>query len=146
MLPFNFVIVCGFFEWKWICGDFVIYLYMHCRWRFSYQEGKNEIWGRNEISVIDLTPPHLCVWSNPGLGFPMSYVVVLQWVKVWFGFMVLNATFNNISVVSWQSVLLVEETGVSRENHSGIRWEVVVRFVDISGIVDHQCFKHFLIT
>ena len=26
----------------------------------------------------------------------------------------LNATFNNISVISWQSVLLVEETG---ENH-----------------------------
>jgi hypothetical protein len=24
--------------------------------------------------------------------------------------MVLNATFNNISVISWQSVLLVEET------------------------------------
>jgi hypothetical protein len=30
--------------------------------------------------------------------------------------MVLNATFNNISVISWQSVLLVEETGVPREN------------------------------
>ena len=29
---------------------------------------------------------------------------------------VLNATFNNISVISWQSVLLVEETGVPREN------------------------------
>jgi hypothetical protein len=26
--------------------------------------------------------------------------------------MVFNATFNNISVISWQSVLLVEETGV----------------------------------
>jgi len=26
--------------------------------------------------------------------------------------MVFNATFNNISVVSWQSVLLVEETGL----------------------------------
>jgi hypothetical protein len=26
--------------------------------------------------------------------------------------MVLNATFNNISVILWQSVLLVEETGV----------------------------------
>jgi hypothetical protein len=25
---------------------------------------------------------------------------------------VLNATFNNISVISWRSVLLVEETGV----------------------------------
>ena len=31
--------------------------------------------------------------------------------------MVLNATFNNISVVSWMSVLLVEETGVPGENH-----------------------------
>jgi len=31
--------------------------------------------------------------------------------------MVLNATFNNISVISWLSVLLVEETGVSGENH-----------------------------
>ena len=31
--------------------------------------------------------------------------------------MVLNATFNNISVISWRSVLLVEETGVSGENH-----------------------------
>ena len=26
-------------------------------------------------------------------------------------FMVFNATFNNISVISWRSVLLVEETG-----------------------------------
>ena len=28
-----------------------------------------------------------------------------------------NATFNNISVISWRSVLLVEETGGPRENH-----------------------------
>jgi hypothetical protein len=31
--------------------------------------------------------------------------------------MVLNATFNNISVISWRSVLWVEETGVPEENH-----------------------------
>ena len=31
--------------------------------------------------------------------------------------MVFNATFNNISAISWQSVLMVEETGVPRENH-----------------------------
>ena len=31
--------------------------------------------------------------------------------------MVFNATFNNISVISWQSVLLVEETGGPGENH-----------------------------
>ena len=32
-------------------------------------------------------------------------------------FMVFNATFNNISVILWRSVLLVEETGVPGENH-----------------------------
>jgi hypothetical protein len=32
--------------------------------------------------------------------------------------MVLNGTFNNISVISWRSVLLVEETGVSEENQN----------------------------
>ena len=31
--------------------------------------------------------------------------------------MVFNTTFNNISVISWQSVLLVEETGVPGENY-----------------------------
>ena len=31
--------------------------------------------------------------------------------------MVYNAIFNNISVILWRSVLLVEETGVARENH-----------------------------
>jgi len=31
------------------------------------------------------------------------------------GSMVLNATFNNISVILWRSVLLVEETGVPGE-------------------------------
>ena len=29
--------------------------------------------------------------------------------------MVFNTTFNNISVISWRSVLLVEETGVPGE-------------------------------
>ena len=31
--------------------------------------------------------------------------------------MVFNATFNNISVILWQSMLLVNETGVPGENH-----------------------------
>jgi hypothetical protein len=33
------------------------------------------------------------------------------------GFIVFNATFNNISVISWQLVLLVEETRVPGEKH-----------------------------
>ena len=31
--------------------------------------------------------------------------------------MVLNATFNNISAISWRSVLLVEETGAPEKKH-----------------------------
>jgi hypothetical protein len=31
--------------------------------------------------------------------------------------MVFNATFNNISVISWRSILLVEETGVPGKNN-----------------------------
>ena len=29
----------------------------------------------------------------------------------------LNATFSNISIISWRYVLMVEETGVPGENH-----------------------------
>jgi hypothetical protein len=42
--------------------------------------------------------PHINIWA---------------WVRV----IVFSATFNNISVISWQSVLLVEETGVPGENY-----------------------------
>ena len=37
---------------------------------------------------------------------------------VWF--MVLNSTFNNLTVVSWWSVLLVGEPVVPRENHRAV--------------------------
>jgi hypothetical protein len=33
------------------------------------------------------------------------------------GLLCFNATFNNISVILWRLVLLVEETGVPGENH-----------------------------
>ena len=41
--------------------------------------------------------------------------------------MVFNTTFNNISVISWQSVLLVEETRVPGENHRPVisHWQTL---------------------
>jgi hypothetical protein len=41
--------------------------------------------------------------------------------------MVFNATFNNNSVISWRSVLLVEETRVPGENHQPAtsHWETL---------------------
>jgi hypothetical protein len=53
-----------------------------------------------------------------------SFIIVLEitvslttslLIDCWF--MVFNSTFNNISFILWWSVLLVEETGVCRENH-----------------------------
>jgi hypothetical protein len=40
---------------------------------------------------------------------------------------VLNTTFNNISVISWQSVLSLEETGVPGENHwpAASQWQTL---------------------
>ena len=56
---------------------------------------------------------YLCYIDN----FIMNYNVLLfsfLLLQVWFGFMVFNASFNNISVISWRSVLLVEETEYHR--------------------------------
>jgi hypothetical protein len=56
-------------------------------------------------------------------SFTILYLIVLlynevvikyRYLLVWF--MTFNATFNNISVISWRSVLLMEETGVPGEN------------------------------
>ena len=46
---------------------------------------------------------------------PVSNVSTCYFYR--FGFMVFNATFKNISVISWRSVLFVEETGEPGENH-----------------------------
>ena len=47
------------------------------------------------------------------------------WFVVWF--MVFNTTFNNISVISWRSVLLVEETGIPGENYRPVasHWQIL---------------------
>jgi hypothetical protein len=52
--------------------------------------------------------------------------------------MVINATFNNISIISWRSVLLVEETG-----GPGEKSQVTDRSVVFSGSYDLY-FLHFL--
>ena len=53
-----------------------------------------------------------------------------------------NATFNNISAISWQPVLLLEETGVPIENYRPVSYDgapsvcgkvVLTSFILISG-------------
>ena len=57
-----------------------------------------------------------------------------------FGFIVFNATFNNISVIMWRSDLLVVETGGPRENHRsvGSHWQTLSHNVVLLAIpYDH---------
>jgi hypothetical protein len=48
-----------------------------------------------------------------------KYIIIL-FACLFVCLMVFNATFNNISVVSCRSVLLVEETGAPGENHQPV--------------------------
>ena len=45
----------------------------------------------------------------------------LHLFMVWFGYMAFNGIFNNISVISWRSVLLVEETLHGHYSYQGQR-------------------------
>jgi len=52
--------------------------------------------------------------------------------------MMFNATFNNISVISWWSVLLVEETRISWEN----QWTVASHWQTLSHNVVSSTPRH----
>jgi hypothetical protein len=62
--------------------------------------------------------------------------------------MVLNATFNNISVISWLSVLLVEETGVPRENHRPVisHWQPRLNMLGTDCIDSYKSNYHTITT
>ena len=53
-----------------------------------------------------------------GVCFCFVFVVFVLWLvcSLFVCLMVLNATFNNISVISWRSISYVEETGGSGKN------------------------------
>jgi hypothetical protein len=51
--------------------------------------------------------------------------------------MVFNATFNNISVITWWSVLFVEERGVPGENHRPVASHRQLNFF----FIDHSSGK-----
>ena len=80
-----------------------------------------DIQGKQPLNVCAymyvFTKLNVFVWlfevflENYPMNIPTMYGS--YWVKV----IVFNATFNNISVISWRSILLLQETGVPGENH-----------------------------
>jgi hypothetical protein len=75
----------------------------------------------------------------------MSNFVTISWreqftflMKLWSGLMVFNATFNNISVISWQSVLLVEEIRVAGENNRPVLSQVTDKLYHIMCSIEYS--------
>jgi hypothetical protein len=53
--------------------------------------------------------------------------------------MVLNATFNNILVISWRSVLLVEGTGGPGENHHNmVKYAREQFLINVNDMLDNE--------
>ena len=63
----------------------------------------------DKVEVVDLFQRILQYTTSI---YSRIHVLMTEFIGLWF--MVFNATFNNISVISWRSVLLVEETGYPR--------------------------------
>jgi len=62
------------------------------------------------------------------LPFLHSFVLSFRGYQIWV--MVFNTTCNNISAISWRSVLLMEEIGVLGENHrpATINWQTFITY------------------
>jgi hypothetical protein len=62
--------------------------------------------------------------SKQELNFSSFTILIMNYMLVFYTLsgclMVLNTTFNNISAISWRSVLMVEETEVPGEIHQPV--------------------------
>jgi len=85
--------------------------------KLSEPELKKQLQTLAETKIVIIEVSYLTVvWTT---WTSKIYLEFIMWFLVcWMvGFMVLTANFNDISVISWQPVLLMEETGVVGENH-----------------------------
>jgi hypothetical protein len=94
-------------------------------WRLSWRICQNNY----QYSIINL---HVLWWWNYTkfcTNIEKKFFVILKFGLVWL--MLFNTNFNNIPVISWWSALLVEETGVSEENHRPVasHWQTLSHIV-----------------
>ena len=86
----------------------------------------------NVVAVVKLNPNRLpshrsVVWFIKNSFFHFIPFWCDCKKKYSFRFMVFNTTFNNISFISWRSVFLVEETGLTGEHHRPVtsHWQTL---------------------
>jgi hypothetical protein len=109
---------------RWVSVIFFIHYHKHIRSNFLWAIPlKRKLSTRKAVKKLTYTT--ITGLSSPKWYGSWIYNYLLTKFKIesddcWvrgLGVMVFNATFKNISVISWRSVLLVEETRRPRENH-----------------------------
>jgi hypothetical protein len=85
--------------------SFILWYIIHCKLKIRGRRGRDRMVLRF-ITIYAISAYHRIYRIRP------EWPVLAQGCG-----MVFNATFNNISVILWGSVLLVEETGVPGQNH-----------------------------
>jgi hypothetical protein len=83
------------------------------------------------------------LWYDRQVSYKQHYILQLcdfEYICLIVCLIVFNATFNNISVISWRSVLLVEETGVPGENHWPVasHWQTLSHYVVLHALSKSQ--------
>ena len=110
-------------------------VYFLVKFRFFIQE----LWERKSLQIL-----YEC-WRRAYHAHLAQVFISFWWLtvrfqqtakhsKCWFYLVMVNTAFNNISVIFWWSVLLVEETGVPGENHRPVTshwqtkcwWHVII--------------------
>ena len=90
----------------------------------SSREG-GELGGASQVEQ-----PRASLYLNPALLKPLLFLVIRFDHPGWLvQFIVFNATFNNISVISGGHFLLVEETRVHGENHRPVASHCMTNFI-----------------
>jgi hypothetical protein len=91
--------------------------YMYCLWRNI----QTDTWISNNHQHSLTSMAIVGHQNHKAINIRKSNIehkIVILYEMVWLvGFILFKATSNNISVISWRSVLLVDETGGPRENH-----------------------------
>ena len=113
-IPIYIFASCSCFLWFSFEGGGVVLFFMVFLWGW----GSCFVFYGFPLGVGELFCFFLCFFNtvNGKLIFYRLNKLIRSARKILFVcLMVFNTTFNNISVISWRSVLLVEETGVPRK-------------------------------
>ena len=125
----SYCIICPSITASDYFGIFKVFIVL---WLFNVLYYRASQWVKQIASNLN---GHI-IWRI-GRTFLVNSMDCIQMKTDWS--MMLNATFNNISVISWRSVLLMEETGVPWENHRPVasHWQTLSHNV-VSRIPRHK--------